>query len=255
MQIDKAVDILWEALQQGRHYPEALQGQLTLTEAYRVQLGVLARAVAAGEKHAGWKIGLSAEVLRQRFQTTAPVFGYLLRSRHFASAASFPWASIPHPALECELCLTLGETLRGPGVTRTHALAAVAALTPALEIVSLRGDMAADLPLSVADNVSQWAFVTGQDITPYPGDLVLGQVTVEILRHGQTVSRLLGAEVIDDQLQSLAWLANQLATYGVALEAGQQVITGSFNAPAPVHPGEHWEARFAGVGTVTTAFV
>jgi len=84
---------------------------------------------------------------------------------------------------------------------------------------------------------------------------VLGQVAVDILMYGQTISRLVGAEVIDDQLQSLAWLADQLAHYGVALEAGQQVITGSFNTPLPIHQGERWEARFSSVGTVSTAVV
>ncbi len=254
MQLEKAVDILWDALQRGVHYPEALRGQLTLTDGYRVQLGVLARAVAARDRQAGWKIGLSADAIRRRFGVDTPVFGYLLESRGFRNGVSFRAGDIVNPAIECELCFTLGETLRGPGVTREQVLDAVAAVAPAFEIVSLRGDMAADLPLGIADNVSQWAFVTGPTVQPYPRDLVLGQVTVEILTDGRTVSRLLGAEVIDDQLQSLAWLANQLAHHDRALEAGQQVITGSFNPPAPIHPGERWEARFSSLGAVTAAF-
>jgi len=255
MQIDQAVEILWQSLQKGIHYPKALQGQLSMTEGYRVQLGVLARAVAAGERQAGWEIGLSADVIRRHFRADAPVFGYLLQSRAVMSGASFACGAIINPAIECEICFTLGETLRGPGVTREHALVAVASVAPAFEIVSLRSDMAADLPLGIADNVSQWAFVTGPAVQLYPRDLVLGQVAVDILMYGQTISRLVGAEVIDDQLQSLAWLADQLAHYGVALEAGQQVITGSFNTPLPIHQGERWEARFSSVGTVSTAVV
>jgi 2-keto-4-pentenoate hydratase len=45
-----------------------------------------------------------------------------------------------------------------------------------------------------------------------------------------------------------------LANYDLALEAGQQVITGLFNPPAPIHPGAHWEAPFSSVGIVCTAF-
>jgi 2-keto-4-pentenoate hydratase len=254
MRVEQAVDLIWDGLQHGVHYPDALRGQLTLADGYRVQLGVMARAIAAGDAQAGWKIGLSAGTLRQRFCATAPVFGYLLQSRHFATGASFATATIPQAALECELCMTLGETLRGPGITPERVLGAVATVAPAFEIVSLRGDMAADLPLGVADNVSQWAFITGQVLQPYPTELALGQVTLDMLQHGQVVAHLVGAEVIDHQLQSLAWLANQLAEYGLALEAGQQVMTGTFNAPAPLHPGEQWEARFAGIGTVQAVF-
>jgi 2-keto-4-pentenoate hydratase len=254
MQPAKAVDILWDSLQRGVHYPEALAGQLTLADAYEVQLGVLARAVAAGGRQAGWKIGLTADAIRRRFGVDSPAFGYLLETRGFQSGASFPAKDIINPAIECELCFTLGETLRGPGVTREQVLGAVACVAPAFEIVALRGDMAADFPLGVADNVSQWAFVTGPAVRPYPRDLALGQVTVEILTNGTTVARLLGAEVIDDQLRSLAWLANQLARHDRALEAGQQVISGSFNLPARIHPGERWEARFSSLGSVTAAF-
>src|SRR5262249_18623282 len=138
--------------------------------------------------------------------------------------------------------------------TREQVRAAVDSVAPAFEIVALRGDLAADLPLGVADNVSQWAFVTGPAIRPYPRELALGQVTVEILTDGQPVARLRGAEVIDDQLQSRAWLANQLAGYDRAWEAGQRVMTGSFNPPAPIHAGERWEARFSSLGAVTAAF-
>jgi 2-keto-4-pentenoate hydratase len=254
MQTAEAVKILWDSLQRGVHFPAALEKRLTLAEGYRVQLGVLARAVSAGDRHAGWKIGLSADAIRRRFGVDFPVSGYLLEGRGFPSGTSFRARDIISPAMECELCFTLGETLRGPGVTRERVLAAVAAVAPAFEIVALRGDLAADLPLGIADNLCQWAFVTGPAVRPYPRDLALGQVTVEILTDGQTVARLRGAEVIDDQLESLAWLANRLADDEMALEAGQRVMTGSFNPPPPIHPGQRWEARFSSLGAVTASF-
>ena len=89
MQTAQAVEILWDALQQSVHYPEALRGRLTLAEGYRVQLGVLARAVSAGDRQAGWKIGLSADAIRRRFGVDFPVSGYLLASgRRHASPRS-----------------------------------------------------------------------------------------------------------------------------------------------------------------------
>jgi 2-keto-4-pentenoate hydratase len=254
MQVTEAVDILWESVHQGVHAPEALQGKLTLDEAYRVQLGMLARTVAAGKQQAGWKIGLSAAAIRRLYQRDEPVFGYLLTRDGYPSGHRVACQGIANVAIEAELCMTLGETLRGPGVTRERALAAVASITPAFEIVSLRVNMAADLALGVADNVAQWGYVTSTAIVPYPRDLVLGEVIATVLTNGNTVATLRGAEVIDDQLQSLAWLANQLAVYGVALEAGQQVITGSFNKPLPVKKGEHWEAHFSSLGSVSVAF-
>ncbi len=69
---EEAVCILGESLQQGVHYPEALQGTLSLSEVYEVQRGVLRRAVASGAKHAGWKIGVAADAIRSVYQVKEP---------------------------------------------------------------------------------------------------------------------------------------------------------------------------------------
>lgn len=254
MNIDEAVDILWTSAQQGVHYPEALHGKLTLGEGYRVQLGVLARAVASGEQQAGWKIGLTADGIRGMYGMAEPVFGYLLTSRHFSSGCSISHADLSKPAIECELCFTLKETVQGPRVTPEQVREAVGDVAPAFEIVDLRGNMGADLPLGVADNVSQWAYVTGSEVQPYPRDLDLGEVVINVTCNGEMVMQGKGADLIDNQLQSLAWLANKLAEYGVALQAGQRVMTGSFIKPTLVNPGDRWETSFSQIGTVSTAF-
>jgi 2-keto-4-pentenoate hydratase len=255
MTVDEAVEIMWQSAQQGIYYPEDLHGQLTLDEAYQVQLGVLARIVGTGKQQAGWKIGLTAESIRSMYDVKAPVFGYLLASRHFPSGHSFRHADLRKPAIESELCFTLKQRLQGPGVTSEQVLAAVGAVAPAFEIVDLRGNMGADLPLGVADNVSQWAYVTGAAIQPYPDNLDLGQVAVEVTQNGATVMQGRGADVIDHQLQSIAWLVNRLAAYDTAIEAGQHIMTGSFTKPLPVNPGDYWETRFSSVGSVSTTFV
>jgi 2-keto-4-pentenoate hydratase len=255
MKIEEAIDLLWQATQQGAPPPAALQKTLTLSDAYRVQLGVLAHWQAAGEKLAGWKIGLSADAARKMFNFQAPIAGYLLASRQFASGHTFTHAALRRPIIESELCFTIGKRLAGPGVTREQVLSAVAAVAPAFEVVEMRTDMAADMPLGVADDVAQWGFVTGTAVTPYPSGLDLGQVSAEMRRNGEMVAQVRGQEVIDNQLDSIAWLANHLATYGMALEEGQRIMSGSFTKPTPIAKGDRWETLFSSVGTVSAVFV
>jgi 2-keto-4-pentenoate hydratase len=255
MKIEEAIDLLWKSTQQGAPPPAALQKTLTLADAYRVQLGVLARWQAAGEKLAGWKIGLSADAARKMFNFQAPIAGYLLASRQFASGHTFTHATLRKPIIESELCFTMGKQLAGPGVTREQVLSSVAAVAPAFEVVDMRTNMAADMPLGVADDVAQWGFVTGTAVTPYPHDLDLGQVSAEMRRNGEMVAQVRGQEVIDNQLDSIAWLANHLAVYGMALEEGQRIMSGSFTKPTPIAKGDRWETRFSPVGTVSAVFV
>ncbi|MGH7962113.1 MAG: 2-keto-4-pentenoate hydratase, partial [Candidatus Binatia bacterium] len=150
MKIDEATEILWQSMQKGTHAPAALQKALTLAEAYRIQRAILARRIAAGEKQAGWKIGATSDASRKMVNLASPLVGYLLASRRFSSGETFQHAAIDKPVIESELCITLGERLSGPGVTRERVLAAVAAVAPAFELVEMRGDLFGDLPLGVA---------------------------------------------------------------------------------------------------------
>ena len=255
MKIDEAVEILWQSMQKGDHAPEALRKALTLEEAYRVQLGVLSRLIESGEKLAGWKIGGTSEAARKMLNLTDPVRGYLLASRQFASGHTFQHQAIGKPVIESEVCIALGKDLQGPGITRDQVLDAVSAVAPAFEVVQMRSDIASDLPLGVADDVAQWGYVTGTVVSPYPKDLDLGGITIEMRKNGEVVQQAVGREVIDDQLQALAWLANHLAEYGAALEAGQYVLTGSCTRPVPISQGDQWETRFSSLGTVAASFV
>jgi 2-keto-4-pentenoate hydratase len=255
MDVKQATDILWQSMQQGDHAPQALRKTLSLGEAYQVQLGILDRLLAGGQELSGWKIGGTSDAARQMLKLTEPVRGYLLAKNHYASGHTFEHAAIGKPVIESELCITIGKDLKGPGVTRQQVVEAVSAISPAFELVQMRSDMASDLPLGVADDVAQWGVVLGTAVSPYPQDLDLGGISIEMKKNGEVVQQALGREVIDDQLDALAWLANRLAEHGRTLEAGQSVMTGSCTRPAPIAQGDTWQTTFSSVGTVTATFV
>jgi 2-keto-4-pentenoate hydratase len=225
---------------------------MTLEQAYRVQLELLERCERAGERQAGWKVGLTARAMQAQQGVYEPVFGFLLASGHRASGAVFEFASLIRPGFENELCLTLGAPLAGPGVTLEQARAAVSHVAPALEIIEKRGDFGADLARSLADNAQQKAFVTGAAVPP--GALDLAEVTLELAVNGEAQERARGAEVLGTPIASIAWLANKLAEFGRRLEPGMRVMSGSFTRQYDLHRGDVVEARFEPLGTVSAEF-
>ena len=254
MNFNEAIETLWQTTQNGQYPPSGLEQALNFEDAYKVQLGVLERQIAAGEQLAGWKVGLSSDGTRQMFGLDAPISAYLLSSRRFKSGRTFQCADFNKPIIEAELCIIMGQTLKGPGVTREQALAAIAGAAPALELVDMRIDIGADLPLGVADGVAQWGFVTGPEVTPYPAAVDLGAMTVEAKRNGEVVAIVQGKDAIDDQVETIAWLANHLAQFDLALEPGQCVMTGSMITPTPIEKGDTWETTFSSFGTVSATF-
>ena len=141
MSTEQCIQALWEAHQRGDFFPQAWRGKLELPEAYRVQLGLLDRKLARGERQAGWKVGLTADVMREMFGGKEPVFGYLLESGSVASGHAFRFAELRTPMVENELLVTLAQDLSGPGATAQDARRAVGTIAPALESVSSAGRM------------------------------------------------------------------------------------------------------------------
>ncbi|MFN0092322.1 MAG: 2-keto-4-pentenoate hydratase [Acidimicrobiales bacterium] len=244
-----AAEEIWAAAQAGRYYPEEWKGRLDPVTGYQAQLAGLDLRVKAGDAHAGWKVGLTSKAMQRQQGVHEPLFGYLLESGRMTAPAVLEHAALHRPGFENELCLLVGERLAGPGVTYEQAQAAIAAVCPAFEIVEVRGPFGEDVPLGLADNIQQRAFVTGAEVPP-PAGRRLVDATVEILVNGEVVERAAGSDEIGDPVATLAWLANKLAEFGRPVEAGQRIMSGSFTKQYPLAPGQRIEARFDLVGSV-----
>ncbi|MCC7547990.1 MAG: hypothetical protein IT532_09505 [Burkholderiales bacterium] len=226
LDLEAATESIWQGMQRGVHHPAEWSHRLSMDDGYRIQLGVLRRLVARGERHAGWKVGLTAAAMRTQMKVHEPCFGFLLASGNRPSGHAFRYADLIRPGVENELCLTIGQRLRGPGVTFEQARAAIADVAPALEIIETRGDFAADLPLTMADNAQQKAFVTGP--ARALGHHDLSTATVSVYLNDALINQASGVEVMGNPINSIVWLANKLAEFDWNLEPGQRVISGSF---------------------------
>src|SRR5476649_2279222 len=100
--ITTAVEDFWIARARREFFPLAYFDRLTLDDAYRIQLALIDRRVAAGERHIGWKVGLTAKAIQDQFGFHEPVFGCILQS--FPSGHELP-PDLINPGFETELCM------------------------------------------------------------------------------------------------------------------------------------------------------
>ncbi len=255
MDIEAAARDFWAEHEAGRHCPQAWQGRLSMDEAYAVQLSMLDRRVAAGERQAGWKVGLTAAAMRAQQGVFEPCFGCLFQGGRIPSGHVFVFDDLIAPGFENELCLTVGTALRGPDVSLDEVRASVTHAAPALEIIEKRGAFAADLPMAMADNAQQKAFVVGP---PVPldaanGDLARSEVAVYV--NGSLAERASGAAVMEaGALLSVQWLAGKLAEFGRHIEAGSQIMSGSFTKQYTIAKGDRVRAEFTPFGVVEARF-
>jgi 2-keto-4-pentenoate hydratase len=253
LDIEALVERLWAARQAGDYCPTWLNGGLSLDQAHAVQLGLLARKLAQGERLAGWKVGLTGNRARTALGVDARPFGHLLASRVHASGAQLRAAAIARPSIEPELCFTVGERIHGPHVSREDVARGLARVAAGYEINERRpGSVRPDFGATVTDCLTQWGIVEGAGVE-LRGAGDLNEVRCTLLRNGEKVYEGRSRDELDDHIESLRRLVAALSAHGLALEPGQKLITGAFarfNAAA----GERWQASYDGIGEVEAAF-
>ena len=75
-----------------------------------------------------------------------------------------------------------------------------------------------------------------------------------VSRNAEVEETGLGAGVLNQPARGIAWLANRLAEYGGAIEAGQLVLAGSFIRPIEARHGDTIVADFGPYGSVSLFF-
>jgi 2-keto-4-pentenoate hydratase len=243
--LPRAVEEFWAARARGEYFPAGYADRLSLDEAYRIQLALIERRCAEGERQIGWKVGLTSKAIQQQFGFNEPCFGCILETR--PSGHVFAAGELIKPGFETEICMRLGHPLAG-AATPEEVSAAVAAVHPAFEIIETRGDPG-QIALMLADNAQQHSVVLGMPVALSPA-LRLDEVKARVELNGRVVAAGLGAAVLDHPLNSLAWLARKLGEFGRSLRPGDLVMTGSLVRQFPLAPGDRAYASFSGIGAV-----
>jgi 2-keto-4-pentenoate hydratase len=234
--------------------PPAARSNLSPADAYRIQMINIERAVAAGRRIVGRKIGLTSLAMQKMMGVDEPDFGHLFDDMMLASGDECRVSTLMIPRVEPEIAFVLARELRGPGVTRDDVLKATDYVTPALEIIDTRiRDWKITLADTIADNASSARVVLGKEHTS-PTDYDLAAIAMTLEKNGAKVEEGVGAAVLGHPAEPLAWLANKLAEFGQTLAAGSIVIPGALCRAVDVAAGDSITARFGPLGSVSVRF-
>jgi 2-keto-4-pentenoate hydratase len=256
-QLQDASDTLWDAWQAGRciaALPDNCRPR-SREDGYAIQARLERRS---GSPIAGWKIAATSKAGQAHIAVDGPLAGRLLAEHVFESGSRLPFGCNHMRVAEAEFAFRMAVDVspRDAKYTVDEVLASVAALHPAIEIpdsryVDFTVVGAAQL---IADNACAHDFVLG---SPAPSvwrtiDLaahrVIGSVAGALDREG------IGANVLGDPREALAWLVNELSELNLTLRAGQVVTTGTCLVPLPIAAGDRVGCDFGVLGSVAVSF-
>ena len=228
---------------------------LDVDDAYGISLALLAHRLQAGEKTIGKKIGLTSKAVQDMLGVHQPDFGFLTDRMQVPDGGDIRIAErLIQPRAEAEIALLLKSGLEGPGVSPADVLAATDWIAPCFEIVDSRiRNWDIRIIDTVADNASCGVFVLGTArVDPRTRDL--SALRVSVWKNDQPLSQGLGSAVQGSPLASVAWLANTLGRYGVTLDPGEVILSGSLVPLEPVRPGDRFRLALESVGEAAISF-
>lgn len=225
-----------------------------LNSAYRVQQINTERWLEQGRRLTGRKIGLTSLAVQRQLGVDQPDFGMLFADMAVADGEVIAPSRLLQPKIEAEIALVLERDLDCEQPTLPDLIGAIGYALPAFEIVGSRvSNWDISILDTIADNASSGLYVLGSAPKKLEGlDLQLCGMVVE--RRGEPVSTGAGQACLGHPLTAALWLARKMMEVGMPLRAGDTLLSGALGPMVPVVPGDVFEARINGLGSVTAVF-
>jgi len=226
---------------------------LNLNDAYRIQQANVQRRTRRGERIVGHKVGLTAKAMQDLFGVHEPDYGHVLDTMVHDRRAPLNLSELIDPQIEVEPAFLLGRRLAGPGVTVRDVLAATEYVSTCFEVIDSRiVDWRVRIQDTVADNGSSARVVLGSQQLK-PSALALEDLETVLELDGAVVATGSTSAILGHPANGVAWLANTLARFGTALEAGDLVLPGTCTRCFRLLGRRSATGRIAGLGEVTIA--
>ncbi len=222
--------------------------------AYAVQKINTERALAAGRRLVGRKIGLTSLAVQKQLGVDQPDYGMLFADMARPEALDISIADVMQPKVEAEIAFVLGRDLDGEQLTVADLFRAIDYAVPAIEIVGSRiAKWDIRITDTIADNASSGLYVLGSRpvrITDFDMRLC-GMV---MTKAGEPVSVGAGAACMGSPLNATLWLAKVMAAAGYPMRAGDTILSGALGPMVGVVPGDVFDVTIEGLGSVRAAF-
>jgi 2-keto-4-pentenoate hydratase len=215
----------------------------TISDAYDIQDKYVALLHSEHGGAAGYKVGLTSATMQAFCGIDHPIAGVVLARRVYQSGATVRRSDFGRLGLEFEIAVRIKSDVpikSGP-FTADMIAPHIGGVCAAIELVDDRSADYASLDVLslVADNSWNGGIVLSEFAATWPDlESVLGRAMKDRVAIGEGHGR----DILGHPFNSVAWLASQLASRGVALKAGQVVMTGS--VMKTVFPAEDANYRF-----------
>jgi 2-keto-4-pentenoate hydratase len=227
-----------------------------IEDAYAIGQYVTEAKVAAGRVVKGHKVGLTSKAMRSTTGATEPDYGTIFDNWFLDEGTQVPMSRMNRPMVEIELVFVLDANLGGPDTNAVDVINATRYVTPAIEVVDSRFSRRGKPGVvdSVADAAS-CGFIMIGGAPNHLTDIDIRHVGGALYKNGEIEESGTAAAVMGNPINSVAWLARKLHEFGVEMQAGHCVLSGSFIRAHPMTVGDTFVADYGPLGQISFGVV
>lgn len=227
-----------------------------IEDAYAVGQLVTDIKVADGRIVKGHKVGLTSKAMRSLTGATEPDYGTLFDNWFVDEGSQVSMRTMNRPLAEIEIVFVLKEPLGGPDINAIDVIRATDFILPAIEVVDNRyaGSGKNGLVDSISDAASCGFVMVAGNPTSL-NDIDIRHVSGALYKNGQIEESGMAAAVMGNPINSMAWLARKLHEFGVVMQPGHSILSGSFIKAHPMQAGEAFVADFGPLGQISFGVV
>lgn len=201
----------------------------------------------------GYKAGLTAKAVQERFNWNAPVAGLLLEKMVLKDGAAVPAAYGARPVWEADMLLVVKDDGVNQAKSPEEALQHISGMRPYIELndIALGPNEKIDGFQLIAINVAARLGVAGPEVplenTPKTLKRLAESKIVATDGSGAILAEGIGAATLGNPLSVVVWLAEDLAKNGRKLKTGDLISVGAFSPLTPPKPGQTVTVRYDGL--------
>lgn len=227
-----------------------------IEDAYAIGELVTAAKVAGGRIVKGHKVGLTSKAMRSITGATEPDYGTIFDNWFLDEGTKVSMSTLNRPLVEIEIVFVLRSDLGGPAVNAIDVMRATDFILPAIEVVDSRYTSRgiAGVVDSVADAASCGFIMLGGNPTLLT-DIDIRHISGALYLNGELEESGTAAAVMGNPVNSVAWLARKLDEFGVHMEAGHAILSGSFIRARTIEAGDAVVADFGPLGQISFGVV
>ena len=251
--IEKASEYFWSNYTKEQSINDILVNLCPINrkQAYEIQSNY---RIHTGYSSYGWKIAATSKAGQKHIGVTAPIAGRLFKEKVYKNNSEVILGLNKMAVAEPEFSFKIKKAIvpRTKPYLKNEIIETIGSLYPSIEIPNSRFNkykVVGEENL-IADNACAHLYVLGEKAPSLWKNINLSKHSVKIFNLDGAIENGTGANVLEDPLIALTWLANELSNYNITIEKDMVISTGTCSKPLPIKINDIVIADFGCLGQV-----